>query len=70
MTGLYKALWSSRNAAIPYALVLLAFPLVYYLTHSEISYRLPMEPELVVLASFAIVSRQKPNLRIPSFGKR
>jgi len=59
MTGLYKALRSSRNAAMPYALALLAFPLVYYCTHSEIPYRLPIEPELVVLAAFAVVSRQK-----------
>jgi 4-amino-4-deoxy-L-arabinose transferase-like glycosyltransferase len=58
MTGLYKALRDSRNRAMPYALTLLVFPLVYYLTHSEIPYRLPIEPELVVLASFAIVSRQ------------
>jgi hypothetical protein len=55
---------------MPYALVLLAFPLVYYLTHSEISYQLPIETGLVVLASFAVVSRQKPILRIPSFGKK
>jgi hypothetical protein len=59
MTGLYKALRSSRNTAIPYALTLLVFPLVYYFTHSEIPYRLPIEPELAVLASFAVVSRQK-----------
>jgi hypothetical protein len=59
LTGLYKALRSSRSAAMPYALTLLVFPLVYYLTHSEIPYRLPIEPELVVLASFAILSRQK-----------
>jgi len=63
MTGLHKALGSSRNAAMPYALILLAFPLAYYLTHSEISYRQPIDPELVVLASFAVVSRQKPILR-------
>jgi hypothetical protein len=60
MTGLYKALASSRDAAMPYAFTLFAFPLVYYLTHSEIPYRLPIEPELVILASFAVVSQQKP----------
>jgi 4-amino-4-deoxy-L-arabinose transferase-like glycosyltransferase len=70
MTGLYKALWSSRNAATPYALVLLVFPLVYYLSHSDIPYQLPIEPGLVILASFAVVSRQKPILGIPSFGKK
>ena len=70
MTGLYKAFGSSRNAAMLYALALLTFPLVYYLTHSDICYRLPMEPEFVVLASFAVVSRRKRILRLPSFGEK
>jgi len=59
MIGLYKALSSSWIVAMPYALTLLAFPLVYYLTHSEIPYRLPIEPELVILASFGVVSHRK-----------
>jgi hypothetical protein len=52
---------------MPYALTLLAFPLVYYLTHAEIPYRLPIEPELVVLASFAVVSHRKPTLNPSTF---
>ncbi|MFZ0796736.1 MAG: hypothetical protein WAM98_03040, partial [Terriglobales bacterium] len=70
MTGLCKALSSYRNAAMPYVLILLAFPVAYYLTHSEISYRQPMDPELVILASFAVFSRQKPILKLPSLGKK
>jgi dolichyl-phosphate-mannose-protein mannosyltransferase len=67
MTGLYKALRNFRNAAMPYALTLLVFPLVYYLTHSEIPYRLPIEPELVILTSFTVVSREKTHPRLSSF---
>jgi Dolichyl-phosphate-mannose-protein mannosyltransferase len=59
MLGLYKALRISPKAVIPYLLVLLSFPIAYYLTHSEISYRQPIDPELVVLASFAVFSRKK-----------
>ncbi|MFY9841633.1 MAG: glycosyltransferase family 39 protein [Terriglobales bacterium] len=70
MTGLYKALGSSRNTVMPYVLTLLTFPLAYYLTHSEISYRQPIDPELVILASVAVVSWRKPVLKIPGFGKR
>jgi hypothetical protein len=70
MTGLYKAFHSSWNATMPYALTLLAFPVAYYLTHSEISYRQPIDPELVVLASFAVFSRRKPILRLPFSGKK
>jgi hypothetical protein len=54
--GLRKAFFYRREAAIPLALVLLTFPLVYYITHSEISYRLPLDPFLVILASFAVFS--------------
>jgi hypothetical protein len=55
---------------MPYALTLLAFPVAYYLTHSEISYRQPIDPELVVFAVFAVVSRRKPVLRLSFSGKK
>jgi 4-amino-4-deoxy-L-arabinose transferase-like glycosyltransferase len=60
IVGLYKALRSSWQTAMPYVLVLLAFPLAYYLTHSDISYRDPIDPEIVALAAFAVFSRPKP----------
>jgi ABC-type spermidine/putrescine transport system permease subunit I len=66
MTGLYKAFHSSWTATMPYVLTLLAFPVAYYLTHSEISYRQPIDPELVILASFAVFSRRKPILGLRS----
>jgi|HubBroStandDraft_1064217.scaffolds.fasta_scaffold02069_9 hypothetical protein len=69
MTGLSKAFHSSWNTTMPYALILLAYPVAYYFTHPEISFRQPMDPVLVILASFAVFSRQKPILRLPSFGK-
>lgn len=58
--GLFKAWRSSPQAAMPYLFVLLAFPLAYYLTHSDISYRNPMDPEIVALAAFAVFSRSTP----------
>lgn len=62
LIGLRKALSRSRSAVMPYALVLLAFPIPYYLTHSDISYRQPLNPEVVILASLAAVSRRKSTL--------
>jgi hypothetical protein len=63
MIGLYKALRSSPRSTMPCLLVLLSFPLAYYLTHSEISYRQPIDPELIVLATFGVLSckRAMPN---------
>jgi 4-amino-4-deoxy-L-arabinose transferase-like glycosyltransferase len=59
MIGLYRAFQSSWNATMPYALILLAFPVAYYVAHPEISFRQPVDPVLVIFASFAIFSRQK-----------
>ncbi len=56
--GLARA-WRKKGAAVamPYALILIFFPLVYYLTHVGGWYRCPMEPFLIVLASYEVESR-------------
>jgi hypothetical protein len=59
MTGLCRALRSSWSAAMPYVLILLAFPVAYYVAHPEISFRQPVDPLLVMFASFAVFSRSK-----------
>jgi 4-amino-4-deoxy-L-arabinose transferase-like glycosyltransferase len=58
LTGLYKAFQSSWTVTMPYVWILLAFPVAYYLTHPEISFRQPMDPVLVIFSSFAVFSRQ------------
>jgi hypothetical protein len=39
--------------AFPYAWVLFAIPLVYYITHPGMEYRHPIDPVLVCLIAFA-----------------
>jgi 4-amino-4-deoxy-L-arabinose transferase-like glycosyltransferase len=56
ITGLSKAFRRTPDRAMPYALVLLIYPMVYYITHSDIEYRNPLDPEIVILASYAVVS--------------
>ncbi len=63
LIGLRKALRRSRSAVMPYALVLLTFPIPYYLTHSDLSYRQPLNPEIVIFASLAAASRRDTMLR-------
>jgi hypothetical protein len=41
---------------MPYAITLIAFPIPYYLTHADLSYRQPLNPILVLFASVAFVS--------------
>jgi hypothetical protein len=54
--GLVLALRRRALAAIPYAVVLFFFPIVYYLTHSFPTYRHPSEPVMFLLGAYAIVS--------------
>lgn len=42
--------------ATPLALVPLLFPMIYYATHTNLRYRHPIDPILLLLAAFAIVS--------------
>ncbi len=54
--GIFLAVRRKGMAAVPYLVVLLIFPLVYYITHSFPSYRYPIEPTMLIVASYAIVN--------------
>ena len=54
--GLRRSYQTDRAAAIPYALALFSYPLVYYVTHNEMRYRRPIDPLMVVLAVVAIAA--------------
>jgi hypothetical protein len=47
---------SSREAVLPYLLVLLFFPLIFYITHPTIRHRHTIDPEVVVLAALGLLS--------------
>jgi hypothetical protein len=54
LLGALYAHRSRRPDAAPYGMVLLIFPLVFYLTHSSQRYRFPMDPIVVVLAASSV----------------
>jgi hypothetical protein len=56
LLGLRKAFRKDIAVAMPYALVLFSFPLVYYVTSPEVYYRRPIDPMVVVLAVYAIAA--------------
>jgi 4-amino-4-deoxy-L-arabinose transferase-like glycosyltransferase len=60
LTGLRRAWRMNPNIAIPYVLVFVLFPIIYYLTHPEDYYRRPIDPQCVVLAAFAISAQVTP----------
>ena len=56
LTGLWRMWRMDTTIAMPYLLVFLFFPVIYYLTHPEDYYRRPIDPQYVVLAGYAVAS--------------
>ncbi len=48
--GAVVAFRACNSQVVPYLLILLIFPLVYYLTHTLVRYRFPMDPLLAILS--------------------
>jgi len=55
--GLRRAFRERNVEAVPYALVLFVLPLVYYVTHPDLRFRHPIDPEAVILAVYAVCGR-------------
>jgi len=51
--GALLAYRAKNPEAAPYALVILIFPLVFYVTHASLRYRFPMDPVMMILAASA-----------------
>lgn len=54
--GMVLALRRKGLDAVPYALVILIFPLVFYITHVFSTYRHPIESVILLLATYAMVA--------------
>jgi 4-amino-4-deoxy-L-arabinose transferase-like glycosyltransferase len=57
LSALYRAFRTMPEITMPYFIIVLTFPGVYYLTHPDPGYRHPMDPFLVILASYWLASR-------------
>ena len=54
--GLVLAIRHGREEAIPLAFLPMFLPAIYYLTHSDMGFRHPVDPVLVIFMAYAIVS--------------
>jgi hypothetical protein len=54
--GLWLAFRRNLKTAIPYAMVLFAFPAIYYITSPEVYYRRPIDPFFVILIAYVLTS--------------
>jgi hypothetical protein len=59
LLGLVRAFRADAAAAAPYAIVLVFFPAIYYVTHPEVYYLRPLDPIVAILAASLVQSRQK-----------
>jgi hypothetical protein len=55
LLGALFALRSQSPAASPLAAVLMVYPIVFYITHTGLRYRFPIDPLMVVFAVYAVV---------------
>jgi hypothetical protein len=52
--GVAAGFRKGRPEAVLFTLVLAIYPLVYYVTHTAVRYRHPIEPEMILLAVYAV----------------
>jgi 4-amino-4-deoxy-L-arabinose transferase-like glycosyltransferase len=55
LLGILFAYREQNETAVPLALVLLFFPLVFYITHASTRYRHPMDSVMLILAVYGVV---------------
>jgi len=53
--GLGIAVRNGRDGAVPLAILLICFPVVYYITHLDERFRHPIDPIVVILAAFGAI---------------
>ena len=58
LLGLWRAFRKNSAIAVIYALVLVSFPAIYYITSPEVYYRRPIDPFLVILAASLVSARK------------
>jgi len=61
--GLWRSWREDANLAVPYLLVFLFFPIIYYLTHPEDYHRRPIDPMMVVLGAYAFTAWREARAR-------
>jgi len=59
-TGVFFAVWRRLVPAVPAVIVMIIFPVIYYITHTFATYRHPIEPVILLFAAYALASAVEP----------
>jgi hypothetical protein len=62
--GLGRAIRNVGYDAIPLLIPLVCFPIVYYLTHQDVRFRHPIDPVVVILAVYGVLSLRRQRARM------
>ena len=57
--GLVRAIRDRRDGVVPLAILLIFFPVIYYLTHPQIRFRHTIDPVIVILMVYGAMSLRK-----------
>ena len=63
-SGVAFAIRKHRDGAIPLAILLICFPLVYYTTHLDERFRHPIDPVIVIFAVYGAISFRRQRARM------
>lgn len=62
-----RRMWrAKRRQLLPYLVLILFFPLTYYISHPLMDYRQPIEPAIIVLAVAGILGFKRARVRVAS----
>ena len=56
LLGLYRAIRDRRDGVLPLVIPLVFLPIAYYLTHSEVRYRHPIDPIVVIFMAYGVMA--------------
>jgi 4-amino-4-deoxy-L-arabinose transferase-like glycosyltransferase len=57
--GLVLPQRQKKSMVAPFALIMIVYPFVYYVTHTHVTYRFPIEPVILLMAAYAVVGAGK-----------
>jgi 4-amino-4-deoxy-L-arabinose transferase-like glycosyltransferase len=57
--GLVRAIRDGRDGVVPLAILLIVFPLIYYITHPQIRFRHAIDPVVVILLVYGAMSLRR-----------
>jgi hypothetical protein len=63
--GVGRAIRDGQEFAVPLMILLIVFPMVYYVTHTDVRYRLPIDPVVVIFMAYRVICFRSQEATLP-----